>query len=441
MVSPYFSLNPDSIFVTGARRAAIYNLTSGDIFSIDEAGREILELAGEGLSLHEILPRARCARSPDEVDTFLHELQGLKLGKKSPQPHQSDRTHFSLHPKKLRKVWLELTGRCNLRCIHCYADASPHLPHETDLSHARFKELIREAARLGARWTQFIGGEPLLYQVHDLADLIATAREASFDVVEVFTNGTLITDAHLDFFAHQRVQVAVSLYSCEARVHDRITGCPGSFDRTAANLGRLRERGVPFRIGVVVTSLNAHTETKTLEWVRERFGDVFVTSDVVRCNRCGRDGQVSLLTKDLLRRRARTEPDFSKVGRDMFGKALGGNCCLDGEICVSAHGEAYPCIMERSRALGDVQTQSLEEIIEGYNTQSAWGLSKDRVPVCRDCEYRYACRDCPPMSKALAEMLEQRPIDGPVKDPLCTYDPYAGTWGSPDGILERLCAL
>jgi radical SAM protein with 4Fe4S-binding SPASM domain len=197
---------------------------------------------------------------------------------------------------------------------------------------------------------------------------------------------------------------------------------------------------VSFRIGVVVTSLNAHTEAKTLEWVQEKLGNVFVTSDVVRCTQCGRNGQAGLLTADLLRRRMRTAPDFQSVCRDMFGKALGGNCCLDGEICVSAHGDVYPCIMERTRILGNTLSQSLEEIIEGYSAQSAWGLSKDRVPVCRDCEYRYACYDCPPLSKALAEMLEQRRIDGPVKDPLCTYDPYTGTWGNPDGILGRLCA-
>ena len=440
MSVPYFALHADSILVNGARRCAIYHLTTGNVFSVDEAGREILELSGEGLTVEEIFSRARCVQSADEVAAFVQQLQDLGLGEMSPQRGQSSRTQVSLPPKRLSKVWVELTERCNLRCVHCYTDASPALRRKGELSHARFKELIREAAHLGARWIQFIGGEPLLYGSAHLAELISTARDASFEVIEVFTNGTLLTDAHLDLFAKHGAQVAVSLYSCDARVHDSITGCPGSFDRTVENLGRLRERGVLFRIGVVVTSINAHTETKTLEWVREKLGNVFVTSDIVRCTRCGRDGQAALLTTDLVRRRMRTAPDFPNVRRDMFQKALGSHCCLDGEICVSARGDVYPCIMERTRVLGNTLSQSLEEIIESYNTQSAWGLSKDRVPVCRDCEYRYACRDCPPMSKALAEMLQQRPVDGPVKDPLCTYDPYAGTWGSPEGILEGLCA-
>jgi len=29
-------------------------------------------------------------------------------------------------------LWLELTSRCNLRCIHCYAESSPS-PEQTDV--------------------------------------------------------------------------------------------------------------------------------------------------------------------------------------------------------------------------------------------------------------------------------------------------------------------
>ena len=41
--------------------------------------------------------------------------------------------------------------------------------------------------------------------------------------------------------------------------------------------------------------------------------------------------------------------------------------------------------------------------------------------VCKDCEYRFACKDCRPLAKS---------VDGCQngKNPRCKYDPYTGNW-------------
>ena len=102
-------------------------------------------------------------------------------------------------------LWLELTNRCNLQCVHCYADSGPTAEKGT-LSKADYIGLMREAFRLGCRRVQFIGGEPTLYR--DLPELIRTARQMGFEFIEVYTNLTILPEELLQCFVANRVHVA-----------------------------------------------------------------------------------------------------------------------------------------------------------------------------------------------------------------------------------------
>ena len=69
---------------------------------------------------------------------------------------------------------------------------------------------------------------------------------------------------------------------------------------------------------------------------------------------------------------------------------------------------------------------SLKEILEG-TVQDIWKITKDDVLVCQDCEYRYVCFDCRPLSEGAANGK------GDYKSapyPRCTYDPYEGNWNN-----------
>jgi hypothetical protein len=54
-----------------------------------------------------------------------------------------------------------------------------------------------------------------------------------------------------------------------------------------------------------------------------------------------------------------------------------------------------------------------------------WSATKDQVMVCRDCEYRYVCFDCRPLSEAAAAGRADY-LHAPY--PRCTYNPYTGEW-------------
>jgi radical SAM protein with 4Fe4S-binding SPASM domain len=90
-------------------------------------------------------------------------------------------------------------------------------------------------------------------------------------------------------------------------------------------------------------------------------------------------------------------------------------------------GDVLPCIFSRQLILGNIKVSgSLEAIIAGKALQQVWSATKDKVMVCQDCEYRYVCRDCRPLSEAAAQGRADY-LRAPF--PRCTYNPYTGRWG------------
>ena len=261
-----------------------------------------------------------------------------------------------------------------------------------------------------------------------LFDLIGSAKEVGFEVIEVFTNGTLLDQEYVDFFADQGVQVAITLYSQRPEVHDGITGVSGSFGKTLTNIERMRLEGVGFRVGTVVMEENASFAQETMAWLRRTFPLSEVCQDTIRCTSGGRQGNVACLTADLCKRRIRSRPSFPKTSRASFDANRMFHPCLNGQACVHSDGKVFSCIMERTRVLGDVTISPLSEIIRGKKTQELWTLSKDRIEVCKDCEFRYACFDCRPIVWSMAELLNPGGFALDTKDPYCLYDPYSGSW-------------
>lgn len=94
-----------------------------------------------------------------------------------------------LKDKKPIVVW-NSTRRCNLKCIHCYAD-SDNRAYPNELSTVEIQEVIRNLGEFGAPVFLFSGGEPLIRE--DIYDNAAVVNSVGMRAV-ISTNGTLITE-------------------------------------------------------------------------------------------------------------------------------------------------------------------------------------------------------------------------------------------------------
>jgi radical SAM protein with 4Fe4S-binding SPASM domain len=408
----FYKLHDYCELVQGAYRGAIYDFESGKVYSINnDAVRLLLMCLDHPLEeiTHKDLPETK------PVLDFFKKLTDMGLGAfyDGETPEKTD-PDFCEEEEQLEFLWLELTSRCNNRCLHCYSSSDSHR-NDDSVPHARWLSIISEARKAGASSIQLIGGEPLLYQGWE--ELVIKAKEEGYTFIEVFTNAILIDDACIRFFKEQNVNVATTIYAGTGTIHDTVTCHPGSFERTLGAVKKLLEAGIPVRVASIIMKANEE-EAENINMLLTGLGLTPDPPDVVRPT--GRGDDKELLPEKY--ERAYVKPPFY-TDLYSFDRAKKYHSCLAGKIAVTSVGDVIPCIFARSEVCGNILTSPLSELLESEILQKYWKTTKDQVVKCRDCEYRYACHDCRPAAQGSDE---EKDWFAAPKD--CLYDPYTGVW-------------
>ncbi len=152
--------------------------------------------------------------------------------------------------KKPVVVW-NVTKRCNLRCVHCYAGSEGPAAAD-ELSREEGLALLDDLRGFGSPVVLFSGGEPLMRP--DLLPLIEHAVRGGMRAV-ISTNGTLITrELAQELKSLGLSYVGISLDGMEA-THDRFRGVKGAFAGALAGIRNCQEAGI--KVGLRFT-LNRH---------------------------------------------------------------------------------------------------------------------------------------------------------------------------------------
>ncbi len=148
-------------------------------------------------------------------------------------------------------VW-GITRACNLRCVHCYASATPGAD-ANELTYEEGIALLDDLKAFNVPAVLFSGGEPLARP--DCLKLIAYAKNIGLRCT-LSTNGLLIDDATADRLAEIGLQyVGVSIDGVEKR-HDKLRGQAGAFRESLAAIDRCVQRGIKVGIRFTVHALN-----------------------------------------------------------------------------------------------------------------------------------------------------------------------------------------
>lgn len=95
------------------------------------------------------------------------------------------------------------------------------------------------------------------------------------------------------------------------------------------------------------------------------------------------------------------------------------NSCLNRKISIDGEGEIKNC-PSMFESFGNIRDTTLEAALEMKGFKKHWNINKDKILVCKDCEYRYICTDCRAYLEDPEDLLSK-----PLK---CGYDPYKGEW-------------
>ena len=297
---------------------------------------------------------------------------------------------------------LELTSRCNLKCVHCYLGDQEqyHAKPDSELTTDEIKALIDELVAAGTLFLTITGGDPMMRK--DFVDVYRYAAEQGL-LVTVYCDAILVTDKVLAAFTeYPPRRVEVSVYGATADVYEAVTRVSGSFPKALKGVDRMIDAGVRVSLKTVLMTLNAHELDAMRGLAEERGLDFRFDGAIFPClPSSGVADPVTLRLSAEALVQAEMSQEKSRIGwveryRRMQQKeesdALYGCQAGQTSFYVDPKGVLSPCLMtvdyrykKRGRTFQEVWDADLGRLRDRKRTRS----------TCMDGEMRGACNHCP----------------------------------------------
>ncbi len=295
---------------------------------------------------------------------------------------------------RLFQACLELTYRCNERCVHCYLDEQS-FGKELELD--TYRAILDELADMGCPSLLLTGGEVSLHP--NFPEIAEYASGKGF-LVNIYTNGLALPDSALQrLIALHPNSISFSFYGSGPEVHDLVTGVPGSFERSLRTMLMCKCAGVDTFIKTVALKQNA-ADLEALFQLGQRLNIPVSLAKLVLPSVHG--------TKNSAAYKLERAEDFSALfrleekyqhtaphkreqrGGDRFFCSAG-VCTLS----IDPYGEVYPCSSLRT-SLGNVKQHALRELWDRSAEKLDEILPREKLAAqCETCAYAAYCSVCP----------------------------------------------
>ena len=325
---------------------------------------------------------------------------------------QLARTTHRIHT--LPVVILELTNRCNCRCLMCDIWQAGVGAQELTTEEVR-PHLVR-FKKLGVRHVVLSGGEPLLH--HDPWALCAMLRAHGVAKITLLSTGLLLAQRRADVL--RWCDAAIVSLDGSREVHDAIRNVPRAYERLAEGVAALKAADPGFRVTArcVIQRQNYADLPRIVDAAHETGldGISFLAADVSSTAFNHPEGGLGERTTGI----ALTPQDVAELGRvleDMivryaadleagfiaesgdklrrlarYAAALNGDGDFPPVRCnapwvstvIEADGTVRPCFFHRP--LGNLRQQPLDQILNSEGAVAfRRSLDVTRDPTCRTC--------------------------------------------------------
>ncbi len=345
----------------------------------------------------------------------------LRYGRKS-SSLPSHMLQFSSDKRPV--VILNITRRCNLRCVHCYAGSDENAG-AGELTAAQWKKVLDDLSSYGCPVVLFSGGEPLMHPA--LAELARHAVSRGMRAV-ISSNGTLITPEkaeHLKSIGLSYIGISID---GDRPVHDLFRGAPGAFDRALRGIRNTRDAGIKTGIRFTITGRNVQDIPTIMDLMERENIPRICFYHLVAAGRGGGLVQESLApgaTREVVDRIIDRTADMHRRGypvevltvdnhcdgpylylrlvkenparaEEVMRLLLfnGGNSSGVGVAAINWDGDVYPDQFWRSRVLGNVLARPFEEIWTDTGNEFLMRLKEKKKRVtgrCSQCRFLDIC--------------------------------------------------
>ncbi len=292
---------------------------------------------------------------------------------------------------------VDITWRCNERCVHCYLDHDG----KGEMTTEEIKDVLRQLSESGTFQISISGGEPLLRR--DCFEILEYARARRMNV-KLKTNAVMIGPKEAARIKQLGIeQVQISLYSHRAEVHDAVTKLPGSWRRTIDAIGRLKANGVKTSITHILMTYNSG-QAKAVRQLAAELGVDFVVDPTITPKLNGDRSIMRLgISSQELEEILHSEEFVGNVDEFCDPSSAVNEDILEGYSCSAGHtlayispfAEVFPCV-QFPMPCGSLRKQSFREI-----WQHSAALNELRsvhirdLHTCSHCTHVAYCSRCP----------------------------------------------
>ena len=340
----------------------------------------------------------------ESLDLYINLVKGLVLENDLTQSEQqfvnSLKSEGLLVTSKKSVTWF-LSLRCSLSCEHCYQNI---IKQENVLSWEETRTIFDRLLEWGIHHLSLSGGDVFLSpHLFPLLKLIASDYPSLS--VSLLTNGFILAknkkaQQSLVSLGSWKPFVQLSLYSHEAKIHDVITGIPGSFEKTLESIQFLQEHQFPVLINCVLMKTNFDQRAEIIDFLENKLKiprDNF-NFDTLLFPYVGQTAK-EVLSHSMTPSQFKTlldEEDFSALPAKYLQTDLRCTGCQT-KIAVTLSGDCYPCNMVQSN-LGNLIETSVSDILK--QSSSAKRFLTYQSDQCEKCPTKF-CKKCQAFTKGV----------------------------------------
>ncbi len=317
-------------------------------------------------------------------------------------------------------VW-NLTSRCNLDCIHCYADKGSLFVK--DMPKKVCLDTIKELKLLKTPLVIFSGGEPLLYK--GIFDLAKYAIDNSIKV-SLSTNGTLIDKAMAIKIKSSGINyVGISIDGMKI-THDFLRNKKGAFDKSVTAIKHCKANDIKVGIRFTVARYNVRELKEVLKLAQSLKVDRFCLYNLVYSGRAETlvendlsSWQRKKVVDELVAFVKRTKGSMEVLTTDspcdgvylkrLFNVkdiSLSGCSAGDKIINIDEAGFIHPCQFWHDYNIGNIKTDRITKVLKKdalvLKLRDKAKFLKDQ---CRQCDSKDLCFGCRVRAKAVYKDL------------------------------------
>jgi len=333
------------------------------------------------------------------------------------------------------KMNLQITGRCNYNCIHCF-NAKDNEPLQSELSLTEICKLLDECEECGVQSFTITGGEPMIHPQYK--KIIEEIYKRDLYVFELNTNGFFINQEMLDWMKKINYRPLIKISYDGLGFHNWMRGYDKAEDRTLSAIKLCISNGFKVKVQMNINKKNESSILNSLIML-DHLGveetRIIKTTNAPRWLKNAGNQSMSIeeyydfsinLLKDYLKESHSMsltawllyyidpkEKHYKlfpfECGENQYRSSIPLCRGARGMVAVGSDGEVFPCLqsqgyfVEHDIHLGNIKKEGLQKILnEGPYIELVTKTLKDRLESeseCKNCSYfKYCCGGCPAMA-------------------------------------------